>query len=383
MPDFAPIDALNLLFLPLALTTAIQLGKRWPTLWVAELTAERRQFLQRVVIFLLLPIVVLGHELGHVAAIRFFGGSVAEFHYSFLSGYVVPAQSFPPDETVWLYFSGNLVQIVIGIAAGLAATLASSPPVVALLVYLALWSAGGTAIVYALLSFTGFYGDWVHIYSQIDGLVLSIAIFHAMIATVVLWALYGEKPRLWFTGKTDRQWRARQRQLLDNLPAGGSYQDLVDLCQFYLNKNFLKTADRYLSDALAIAPDAPPVRLLQGSLLEARGATRQALDLYEQLACSSLESSGMRGAALLARGKLELKQGLTSEALASLKQAENLLPALSDPHYYQALVLRAAERHGEADAKLAQAKHLNTWLDLSLAANLAQASARFPGGGSQ
>src|SRR5262245_21751021 len=97
-PNMAPLDALNLLFLPLMVITAVQALKNWKTLWDDRLTGAYRQLLQRITIFILLPVVVLCHELGHVAAIKYFGGTVQEFHYAFLSGYVVPGQSYPPDQ---------------------------------------------------------------------------------------------------------------------------------------------------------------------------------------------------------------------------------------------------------------------------------------------
>src|SRR5205823_7331813 len=98
-----PLDLLNLLFIPLMLITARELKQNWASLWDQQLTARDRYLLQRLVIFWLLPVVVMCHELGHVAAVNLFGGKVHEFHYAFVWGYVVPQGTFTPDQVVWLY----------------------------------------------------------------------------------------------------------------------------------------------------------------------------------------------------------------------------------------------------------------------------------------
>src|SRR4030095_14629755 len=170
------MDFLNLLYLPLMVLTGMDARKNWSSICDAELTSRDCQILQKMVLFWLIPVVVLCHELGHVAAIKLFGGEVAEFHYALFWGYVVPRGAFTAVQLVWAFLAGSLVQVLIGLAALAAAVVVSSPPVVALLIYLGLWSIGGTVVVYALLSLTGLYGDWVAIYNApLPNLVIPLA----------------------------------------------------------------------------------------------------------------------------------------------------------------------------------------------------------------
>jgi hypothetical protein len=215
MGDPGPMDFLNLLYLPLMFITAKEARQDWASLWDARLTPRDRYMLQRLVIFWLLPIVVLCHELGHVAAVKLFGGKVAEFHYAFVWGYVVPSGIFTPDQTVWLYFSGNLVQIIIGFISLFLAFIFKSPPVVAMCVYLFFWAVGGTTIMYALMSFTGLYGDWQAIYSaHAQPLVTEIAVFHVLVVAFVLYCAYSQRGKNWYMSKTEPDWADSYKQLL-------------------------------------------------------------------------------------------------------------------------------------------------------------------------
>ncbi|MBI4534014.1 MAG: M50 family metallopeptidase [Candidatus Melainabacteria bacterium] len=199
-----PLDLINLLFLPLMVITGLEVKKNWSSLWDQELTVHDRYLLQRIVIFWLIPAVVFFHELGHVVAIKLFGGQVKEFHYAFVWGYVVPTGMFTPVQLVWSYLAGNLVQIIIGLGALVGALQSRAPAAVALLVYLFFWSVGGTTIVYSLLSLTGLYGDWVAIYTQPEPFIVSIiAVCHAALALFVFWCLYGARPRQWFASRTN------------------------------------------------------------------------------------------------------------------------------------------------------------------------------------
>lgn len=365
-PNWAPLDALNLLFLPLMAITAGQCFKHWGSLWDAELTAADRQLLQQAVIFVLLPVVVLCHELGHVAAIKFFGGTVKEFHYAFQSGYVVPGQSFPPDQTIWLYFSGNLVQILIGLLAGLSAMLCSSPPIVAMLVYLSLWSIGGTVIIYALLSLTGFYGDWINIYSYgLSPLVLAIGTFHLTMAALVFWCLYGELPKFWFISKVNHRWRDEVTQLKEQVSRHPSAENWLHLAWSCFGQGLLRTSQRFLSKARQLAPDSPAVRILEATTADQRGDLNYAIECYERLAELTGLPERQRMAILMELANCQLKQGNAIAALKTYNQAVVESPHLADPHYYRAILLGNAGQYVQAEAELKVSLQLQ-WLDKTL-----------------
>ncbi len=367
-PSLVPLDLLNLLFLPLMAITAVSLRANWRQLWDEDLTAHDRQLIQRIAIFLLLPVVVFFHELGHVAAVRLFGGKVAEFHYAFLSGYVVPAGHFTADEKVWLYFAGNLVQILIGLVAALAAALVSSPPVVALLVYLSLWSVGGTVILYTLLSVTGLYGDWIHIYTAPpSALVAAIALSHLTLALAVVYAVYAEKPRLWFAAKTDPGWAAENRLMVEHAGLFPSADNLVRLGWSYYFKGLNKTAVACLEAARQVAPESPDVRIFEAALADERGRTGKAIQCYQELIGNPDVPERLRLLAMMSLGRCLLRHGRRDQALATFIQAGQLAPDAADPRYFIGALLSEAGRLDEAEGHLRAAAILE-WMDKGLAA---------------
>lgn len=369
---FGPLDTLNLLFLPLMVITAMQVRRNWRSLWDDNLTPADRFLLQRIVIFLFLPVVVLCHELGHVVAIKIFGGTVTEFHYSFLSGYVVPGQRMPPDPTVWMYFSGNLVQILIGLGAGALACLVSSPPVVALLIYLALWSVGGTVIVYALLSLTGLYGDWVHVYtSGAPTLEAGIGLFHLLLVLLVLWSLYGDVPKLWFISKTNRQWAAEYEMLKAQLTLEPTPDNWLSLAWSLYFQGLLRMSGKRLAQARAMYPNVPEFRILEATLADAKGKLSQAVACYTRLSEDTALPERLRLISLMALGQCQLKQKQADQALKTYGRAVRLAPEMADPHFFRGVLLTSTGRLDEAEAELQAALALE-WLDNSLSTRVNQ-----------
>lgn len=365
-PNWAPLDALNLLFLPLMAITVIKCWKVWGSLWDCDLTANDRQLLQQLVIFVLLPAVVLCHELGHVAAIKYFGGTVKEFHYSFQSGYVVPGESFPPEQTVWLYFSGNLVQILLGLVAGLTAFVVNSPPIVAFLVYLSLWSIGGTVIIYALLSLTGFYGDWINIYAgEPSALVCSIGALHLTLAAAILWCLYGELPRFWFICKVNPKWKEEVQQLKAEVIRQPSAESWLHLAWSCFGQGLRRTSERFLLKAKQLAPESPAVRILEATTAESKGDLNYAIECYESLEALTGLPEHQRIAILMELANCQCKQGNAIAALKTYNQAVLESPHLADPHYYRAILLGNAGQYDHAEAELKISQQLE-WLDKTL-----------------
>lgn len=366
--NLAPLDLLNLLFLPLMAITAVSVRKNWRALWDENLTGQDRLLIQRAVIFLLLPVVVLLHELGHVAATELFGGKVVEFHYAFLSGYVVPAGHFTADEKVWLYFAGNLVQIVIGLAAAVGAAMVSSPPVVALLAYLALWSVGGTVIIYTLLSVSGLYGDWIHIYTAPgSALVASIAFFHLVLVVLVIYSLYGSMPRLWFAETTDPRWAVENRLMREHANLFPSADNWVRLGWSYYFKTLYKFAGECLDKARSVSPEAPNLRIFEAALADERGATGRAIECYQEIIQNEELPERLRLLSLMSLGRCQLRHGRREQALGTFIKASELAPETADPHYFVGTLLGDSGRADEAQSHLRAAMTL-AWMDKTLAA---------------
>jgi hypothetical protein len=365
-PTFVPLDFLNLLFVPLMVLTAVDAARNWSSLWDRELTGRDRQRLQRIVLFLLVPIVVLCHELGHVAAIKLFGGQVAEFHYAFIWGYVVPRGIFTVSQLVWSYLAGSLVQVIIGLAAIGAALVAGSPPIVALLVYLGLWSVAGTVVIYALLSVTGLYGDWIAIYTApVPALVIPIAVVHALLVVFVGWCLYGARPRMWFTAKTQPDWLAEQDSLKSALAAEPSAGNWLNLAWSFYRVGLNSQAGDALARARALDADLPEGRMLEGALAYRKGDMATASACFQDLTQTEGITDELRARSFVALGGCQMKRKQPEDALTSYGMAIRSCPWLADAHFFKAMLLADAGRLDEAREELATSQQL-AWLDLTL-----------------
>lgn len=196
-------DWVNLLAIPFILWTVKDVIAGWKGLWDDDLTFEDRQLLMRMVIFVMLPGVVFFHELGHYLAALSVGVPVAKFHYGPVMGYVETYGCTDPAKRLWIAFSGNLVQILIGLLSLVVAGISKSPPVVATAVYFGLYTVASTVVFYALLSLGGFYGDWIQMYTNsfLPG-VAAIIVFQLLIIAGLAWAVYAPLPKAWFAEHT-------------------------------------------------------------------------------------------------------------------------------------------------------------------------------------
>ena len=329
--SLVPLDFLNLLFVPLMAVTAVEVWRNRSTLWDSDLTRQDRYLLQRLAIFWLLPVVVFCHELGHVAAIRLFGGTVAEFHFALIWGYVVPKGEFTPQQIVWTFFAGNLAQMLIGFLAGAAAAFATSPPVVALLVYLALWSVGGTAIVYALLSLTGLYGDWVAIYTAPTPLLSAgIAVVHLAVAALVLWCLFGTGPKIWFISRTQPEWLAAQKRLWAAVAADPSAINCLDLARSFYSVGLISQAEKWLRKARRVDASMLDALMLEASISFRRGHMGRAIECYDKISRSQTVPNRLRARSLIALGRCQEARKHKEQALRAYTEAIVLDPMLAD-----------------------------------------------------
>jgi hypothetical protein len=145
------------------------LTKNWRQFWGGKPTTTSRQVAAAVAFFLLVPVGVLLHELGHMVAAWTTGSQVIGLHYFVYWGYVqyIPAR---PDPLLEWYVSlaGNFVSYAMGIVCIAGAILARGlrPNLRVALIQLGVLELVQTLIAYPLLSLDpGFAGDWDTIYS--------------------------------------------------------------------------------------------------------------------------------------------------------------------------------------------------------------------------
>lgn len=157
-------DWISIAYGVLSLDTLWRLNKNWQSFWDDTVTGMDRFLVQRTAIFLLIPIGVLLHELGHAIATWQVGGTVAEFQWRVFWGYVVPSGYFSAVDYWWIALSGNIVSIALGLLALPLLFVFKKQIVKELLYSFAIVELGYSLIFYPLFSFTGFEGDWVKIY---------------------------------------------------------------------------------------------------------------------------------------------------------------------------------------------------------------------------
>jgi hypothetical protein len=144
-----------------------QLSRNWKQFWGPRAGAHVRQLAGTVAFFLLVPVGVLLHELGHMVAAWLVGLKVFGLHYFIYWGYVVHASG--TDLQNWFVaLAGNFVSYALGVVClYLAWRLKTGRPAInVMLSQLGILEIVQTLIAYPLMSLDpAFQGDWDTIYS--------------------------------------------------------------------------------------------------------------------------------------------------------------------------------------------------------------------------
>jgi hypothetical protein len=160
---------LSVFYLFIGAYAVYQLTRNWRGFWDDDYTEQDRNLAGLTAFFLLVPVGVLLHELGHMAAAWTTGSQVLGLHYFVYWGYVelIPSSASPLLDW-YIALSGNFVSYVLG-AASLTVGLAFPNMKQVLRGLLTLFGALEllqTLIFYPAMSLvTGFEGDWDTIYS--------------------------------------------------------------------------------------------------------------------------------------------------------------------------------------------------------------------------
>lgn len=365
------LDLLNLIYLPLMVITIRDLVSNWRSVWDTNLTGRDRFILQKTVIFLIMPIVVYCHEMGHALAIEAFGGKVAEFHFGLFWGFVVPKGTFTIDQTVITYLAGNAVQIAIGLVAGLIALFVSSPPMVALLVYLFLWSVGGTVIIYALMSATGYYGDWIAIYTApAPELKEIIGCLHALLIVLIAYCAYGAKPRLWFAMRTKPQWAQHMGILALKAQTDPTPQNNLAVAWSYAESNLFSQAQTWLKKARQVGAADGDLNLLLAFIKLNKGQIPNAEKIFAQTGADDSTTTAVRVRAYLGLADCYVRQNNFEKAIETYARATTLDNNLGDARLYRLLLLKQVGRQLESEKELLDLEEIPDgqchWIDPAL-----------------
>lgn len=368
-------DWLCLIIVPLIFVTAQQVIKNWKSLWDNDLTSRDSSILMRTALFLLEPIVVLLHEAGHAAATIYFGGKIVEFHYAILSGYVRPSGMFTDSQILIVFVAGNFVSIAVGYLCLLGAYMAVSPPIVALLVYLGLWSIGSSAVLYALMSIFGLYGDWISIYTSPEtSMVVVIGVFHALIVASLLYMLAGVRPRLWFVSKTHPTWAARFKEMDRLAQEQPTANNLVRLAWHYYDAELYRQSKKVLQEALERDPEYPDAFFLRGWINMAESKFDAAEVDFSNVTRTNGATDILKARAFMAIAQTKLARAMVkrldphdsqAQALTAYASASEVMPELGDPCFRYAALLNEMHRYEEAKDTL-ETLHDLRWMDKGL-----------------
>src|SRR5918993_92423 len=183
--DFGPFVIISLIYVVIGVRSVVRLIGHWHQTWDSDFTLADRALVDEAAFFLLIPVSVALHELGHAVAIWGFGGEVVDFgFYGF--AVVVAAGS-----------AVNLVLCLLAVGAVLLWRPPLRAPVHELLLQFALLSGINAFIVYPLLDLlSGLNGDWRQVYFS-EARLVSAAVIAIQALTLVAgyWLVTDERMR--------------------------------------------------------------------------------------------------------------------------------------------------------------------------------------------
>lgn len=274
------LDQISVLAACLSVQTIFQLFRHWQSFWNAHVTLRDQSIAQRLAIFVLLPLTVPLHELGHCLATWQVGGTVAEFQWRFFWGYMVPVGDFSPAQYWWIALSGNLVSICLGLLAIFLIPLVRRRILEELLYSFVCVNLVNSLLLYPLISIASNSGDWKSIY---DFKVQPYSLLFLLIHLGLLWWL-----RSLYYSPATVQWR-----LARNLSTINSWEKLQaqavaqpqDLDTAIAQFNFLmghgedQAAQKIAKKLMATQPDNHRVKLLQMAIAYRNQGPQKALKL--------------------------------------------------------------------------------------------------------
>jgi len=310
----------NLIMGLAALATLVTLVRSRRTFLDRAFTGDGKRLATQVAVFLVPPVVVLIHELGHVAAVMAVGARVTSFHYGFFEGSVGFTGSLSPGEGWFVSMAGNVAGALTGLALAVVGLAAARlrPGIRYVLILGGTLQVGYALIGYPLLSLSSNWGDWVSIYDARSTPTLSWAtgVVHvAVLAALWRWWRGTVRHSLFAVGSGEADRVAALRLAVREAP--GDDARWLDLAGLYARSGELGLARATLEDAAGAAPTARiHLARVRVAIMESRWSSAVVA------AGEGVEAAGPDDAELVQR--LWANQGL---ALASMERPTHALAA--------------------------------------------------------
>ncbi|HEX7275769.1 MAG TPA: hypothetical protein VF244_00200 [Acidimicrobiales bacterium] len=236
-----------------ALATLVVLVRARRTFFDADFTAEDKRLATQAAVFLVPPVVVLVHELGHVAAVLAVGARVTDFHYGVFEGSVGYTGDVTAAQAWLVSLAGNLFGALTGlalVAVGMAGR-RLRPGLRYLLILGGTLQVGFALVGYPVLSLSSNWGDWVTIYDTRATPVLSwatMAVHGVVLLGLWRWWRGTVRHALFGVGSGEGDRLATLRARVREHP--GDERVWLDLAGLYARQGELGLARATLDDAV-------------------------------------------------------------------------------------------------------------------------------------
>lgn len=288
-------DLISFFAVLIAAQTLWQLSQSWANFWDDRVTWQDREIAQRLAIFILIPIGVLLHEIGHSLATWQVGGTVTTFQWRFYWGFIIPSGNFTPAESWWISFSGNLVSIILGLL-----PIAFIPYMRKRIVGEVLYFFACAELVYALvgypiLSFGLQGGDWVRIYDFSVQPYASITLVCHVILLWGLWQLYHSQTAIhWRLAVNSHTLDTWEKLKADIVQAPNDLPLNMELAYLLLQNNEVHEAKKIAQQVYRIAPEDERVRVFRLAIDYNQRAYRKAIQSGRQLLNTELSAENQQ-----------------------------------------------------------------------------------------
>jgi hypothetical protein len=226
--ELGPFALISAFYLLLGLRLVVQLAQNFRQTFDRNFTHADRMLVDQAAFFILLPIAVALHELGHAVAIWLFGGEVLDWGFYGFAGYVAfdPSQ-FTAAQRILIAAAGTIVNLIL---AGLAVAVVflKRPPLRAafneLLIQFTWISLLNALVLYPLLDVaSGLNGDWTQMYDGgVPALSLVILAVHLAVLALLFWAWRSPRVRARIAQLTDDRSPRQQPVRAQQRPASAT-----------------------------------------------------------------------------------------------------------------------------------------------------------------
>jgi hypothetical protein len=191
--SLGPFALISLFYVILGARVIYQLARGFRQTFDRNFTHEDRMLVDQAAFFVLLPIAVALHELGHAVAIWLYGGEVLDWGFYGFAGYVAfDPRDFTDAQQIVIAAAGTVVNLLLA-ALALALVFLKRPPFRAainqLLIQFTWISLLNALVIYPALDFaSGLNADWKQMYSfSVPTLSLGILVVHILVLAALFW----------------------------------------------------------------------------------------------------------------------------------------------------------------------------------------------------